>query len=363
MEQFAAGFGSYERLCSLAETANSTVFLIRQQKRLYVEKIIEKASMNYEGYKELIHLRHPNIADVYQVLENEREVYVFQQYISGRTLAEMLLQKGLFSMEEMLDYTIQICDAIAFLHKQNPPLIHRDIKPSNIMYTEHKEIKLVDLGTIRSFKDHAPKDTVCLGTPEYAAPEQFGYAQTDNRSDIYAIGILCYQFLTGKEIIKGRSLAEQIAENRETIPKIFSRVLLRCCAFDPKNRFASMPQLLMELRRIQLIYKRKGGTLWGRILYATPGFRTDTLWKQIIAVFGYLLMALWFLLMITTPGHNSIAIFNRYFVPLIFWALATNFLDVWQYIPFFQKNIGTRILLIILFFVCDILISAWSLLL
>ena len=70
------------------------------------------------------------------------------------------------------------------------------------MYTEHKEIKLVDLGTIRSFKDHAPKDTVCLGTPEYAAPEQFGYAQTDNRSDIYAIGILCYQFLTGKEIIK-----------------------------------------------------------------------------------------------------------------------------------------------------------------
>ena len=74
-------------------------------------------------------------------------------------------------------------------------------------------------------------------------------------------------------------------------------------------------------------------------------------------------MALWFLLMITTPGHNPIAIFNRYFVPLIFWALATNFLDVWQYIPFFQKNIGTRILLIILFFVCDILISAWSLLL
>ena len=361
MEQFAAGFGSYERLCALAETANSTVFLIRKQKRLYVEKIIEKASMNYEGYKELIHLRHPNIADVYQVLENEREVYVFQQYISGKTLAEMLLQKGLFSMEETLDYIIQICDAIAFLHKQNPPLIHRDIKPSNIMCTEHKEIKLVDLGTIRSFKEQAPKDTVCLGTPEYAAPEQFGYAQTDNRSDIYAIGILCYQFLTGKEITKGRSLAEQIAENRETIPKILCRILLRCCAFDPKNRFASMPELLMELQKIQRIYKRKGGTLWGRILYVTPGFRTGVLWKQIVAVFGYLLMVLWFLLMITTPGHEPLVIFNRYFVPLIFWALATNFLDVWQYIPFFQKNIGTQILLIILFFAFDFLISVWFL--
>lgn len=175
-------------------------------------------------------------------VEGDRE-YLLRRYIEGQNLEEYLERNPVLETGEILMIAMQVCDILIRLHNLKPPMIHRDIKPQNLILDRYGTVHLIDFETSRNFDRKKRRDTRFYGTEETAAPEQYGYAQTDARTDIYAFGkVLCY-LLTGDY---------QVEVCRQRGGRL-SAVVGRCCAFDPKKRYQTMEEvkrmLLMEQRR------------------------------------------------------------------------------------------------------------------
>lgn len=150
---------------------------------------------NPEVYKALLNHRIDSIPKIFHVSENDNKVIVFEEYINGITLSE-LLQEELYNEKSVRKIICELCDVLAILHGHR--IIHRDIKPENIMIDKKQNFKLIDFDSARIYKPYYPKDTEYLGTVGYAAPEQYGDTQTDSRADIYSVGVLMNVLLTGK---------------------------------------------------------------------------------------------------------------------------------------------------------------------
>lgn len=150
---------------------------------------------NPEVYKALLNHRIDSIPKIFHVSENDNKVIVFEEYINGITLSE-LLQEELYNEKSVRKIICELCDVLAILHGHR--IIHRDIKPENIMIDKKQNFKLIDFDSARIYKPYYPKDTEYLGTVGYAAPEQYGDTQTDSRADIYSVGVLINVLLTGK---------------------------------------------------------------------------------------------------------------------------------------------------------------------
>jgi serine/threonine protein kinase len=142
-------------------------------------------------------LGHPCLpAFTHFFAENER-YFLVMEYIEGATLEDLLERnRRPFSERRVLNWAEQLCDVLEYLHSQNPPIIFRDMKPGNVMLTRQGHIKLIDFGIARFFRPTHETDTQLLGTPGYAPPEQYGKTQTDERSDIYALGMTLHHLLT-----------------------------------------------------------------------------------------------------------------------------------------------------------------------
>lgn len=164
---------------------------------------------------------------------------VVMEYLTGETLARLVEREGP-SEALAVDVGKQLCRALTELHeKLTPPIIHRDVKPSNIMLCRGK-LYLIDLGIARSVRAHAHQDTVRFGTPGYAPPEQFGYGQTDVRSDVYAAGMVLAYCFTGED--PSPTLREGgFCDDR--IPMAFRATLAKATAFDPNARFTTAQAL------------------------------------------------------------------------------------------------------------------------
>ncbi len=147
----------------------------------------------------LANLRHRNLPQVIDVFEEWGKHYLVMEYIEGQTL-ERLLQgtSHPFPEPRVLAWAEQLCDVLAYLHAQSPPVIYRDLKPANVMEENQTgTVKLIDFGIARFHKTGKTRDTVAIGTPGYAPPEQYGKGQSDARSDVYALGVVLHQLLTG----------------------------------------------------------------------------------------------------------------------------------------------------------------------
>lgn len=173
----------------------------------------------------------PYIPEIYRLVEFEGKLFVVEEYISGLTLEELLNYNEIFSENDAADIMRQICESLMIFQAYN--IIHRDIKPSNIMLTKDGVIRLIDFGISRIAKDDSDTDTKYLGTRGYAPPEQFGFGQTDARSDIYSLGVLT-QRLLGKDY-KGW----------------LKKIIDRCTQFDPEKRYDSAEELLKEFDRLR----------------------------------------------------------------------------------------------------------------
>lgn len=176
-------------------------------------------------------LHLPRIVDCYAAGEQRA---VVMEYVQGETLADAVYRCDP-SMALACDVFPKLCDAVSELHEGfDPPLIHRDLKPSNIMLTS-SNLTIIDFGISRTFSDDADEDTRHFGTRAYAPPEQFGYGQTDKRSDVYALGMLLYFCLTEKTPdVKAR----RDGYASEFVPEPVRRVIARAAAFDPADRYA-----------------------------------------------------------------------------------------------------------------------------
>jgi serine/threonine protein kinase/Tol biopolymer transport system component len=145
-------------------------------------------------------LAHPSLPRIYERFEEEGRWYLVMDFIEGETLDVYLdRQGGSVPVKEALQLALQLCDVLGYLHSRQPPIIFRDLKPSNIMRSPEGQVTLVDFGIARFFKPGQSKDTIAFGSPGYAAPEQYGKAQTTPRSDIFSLGAVLHQMLTGSD--------------------------------------------------------------------------------------------------------------------------------------------------------------------
>lgn len=210
--------------------------------RKYIYKDISKEDIDLSQYLRLANEFLPKTYDVYSL--DDADVLI-QEYVSGIKLSDLIQTTGGLSLDQTTKYIFQLANAVDYLHSHLPlPIIHRDIKPDNIIITNNGILKLVDFGAARKFDSSKNKDTIHIGTPGYAPPEQFGFGQTDTRSDIYSIGMTILHMLTGVAPIRGNLQYESLhCLGNEGIKKI----IIRATQFDPNKRYNSIKELLYDI--------------------------------------------------------------------------------------------------------------------
>ncbi|MCM1467432.1 MAG: serine/threonine protein kinase [Alistipes sp.] len=221
-----------------------------ESNRQYAAKVIEN-TVGDQGEEEarlLSKLNHPMLPEIREYFHYDYFTVIIMEYIYGSNMEEYIKKNGPASRKKAVLYLRQLADVLTYLHGQKPPVIYRDLKPSNIMVENKDSLKLIDFGTARSFKGEAGSDTVALGTPGYAAPEQLsGVAQSDARTDIYSLGATMYYILTGIDIGRPPFEAKPIHLIRSDIDDNLSDIIVRCLQKNPDSRFQSVADLIREL--------------------------------------------------------------------------------------------------------------------
>lgn len=197
-------------------------------------------------------LDHPAIVRIVDIIENGDVIYIIEDYIEGETLSSVLETQGAQPQELVIEWAMQICEALEYLHTRKPPIIYRDMKPANVMIKPDGNIKVIDFGIAREYKDQSLADTVSLGTKGYAAPEQFGgKGQTDARTDVYCLGVTLYHLITGQnpceppyEIYPIRHWNPQLSAGLEAI-------IQKCTQLNPDDRYQSCAELLYALHHYE----------------------------------------------------------------------------------------------------------------
>ncbi|MBV9257048.1 MAG: serine/threonine protein kinase [Ktedonobacteraceae bacterium] len=209
-------------------------------------------------------LRHPNLPRVYEHFTSPEHWYLVMDFIDGQTLEKYLdARGGRLPLDEIFMLGIQICTVLDYLHTRQPAIIFRDLKPTNIMITGSKQVYLIDFGAARYFKSGRTKDTIAFGSPGYAAPEQYGKAQTTARSDIYSLGATLHEALTGKDPAEDPFHFSPIRGTGQTIPPDLETLILRMVDMDMSKRPMSAAAVKAELWRISTQHTHR--------LYALPG--------------------------------------------------------------------------------------------
>lgn len=205
--------------------------------------------------KRLDHAALPRIVDI---IDNGVTIYVVMDYIEGESLDKILNEYGAQPEELVIGWAMQLCDALAYLHAQKPPIIYRDMKPANIMLKPEGNIKIIDFGIAREYKEQSLADTTVLGTKGYAPPEQYS-GQTDARSDIFALGMTMHHLLTGIDPRSGEAYAPVRMWNPELSEGI-ELIIDKCVEPAPENRYQNCSDLLYDLEHPDLItrgYKKR----------------------------------------------------------------------------------------------------------
>lgn len=214
-----------------------------------------------EIMKKMADRKLSGIPKAYRIFEENGKVYLVREYIEGMSLAQMVLQKGGISEAEICRISRKICQIAEQFQNPDEPMIHRDIKPENIVVTPGGEVVFIDFGTMRSYKKDGSRDTFVVGTRGTAAPEQYGYTQTDQRTDVYAIGqTMLYMVSESYEV---NQLSECAVSRR------MKKIIEKACSFEPDKRYGDAAQLRRAVEKCQAnnrkkVYK-KAGAVFGLI--------------------------------------------------------------------------------------------------
>lgn len=211
-----------------------------------------------EIMKKMADRKLSGIPKTYRIFEENGEVYLVREYIEGMSLAQMVLQKGGISEAEICRISRKICQTAEQFQNPNEPMIHRDIKPENIVVTPGGEVVFIDFGTMRSYKKDGSRDTFVVGTRGTAAPEQYGYTQTDQRTDVYAIGQTMLYMVS--ESYEMNQLSECAVSRR------MKKIIEKACSFEPDKRYGDAAQLRRAVEKCQAnnrkkVYKKAGAVL------------------------------------------------------------------------------------------------------
>lgn len=257
--------GKYEILKEIGRGGMSTVYLAmdnRLNKQWAVKEIRKKGSGKND---ELVvnsllaeanlmkRLDHPALPRIVDIIDNGITICVIMDYIEGESLDKILSEYGAQPEDRVVEWAKQLCDALSYLHLQKPPIIYRDMKPANVMLKPEGNIKIIDFGIAREYKEQNRADTMVLGTKGYAPPEQYS-GQTDPRSDIFALGMTMHHLLTGIDPRNGDPYASVRQWNPELSEGI-EAIVDKCVQPAAENRYQSCADLLYDLDHPELITK------------------------------------------------------------------------------------------------------------
>ncbi len=264
LKQDALIQGRYEIIRLLGSGGFASVYLARDRRlgRLVALKEVEAARLGAaerEAAAELFEREaqmlaqfdHVGLTRVWDYFQDEGRVFLVMEYVPGRTLRD-LVKGGPLPEVFVLECGLQLCAVLIYLHTRRPPLIFRDLKPANVMLVEEPgadgadddrppSLKLIDFGIARFFKPERTSDTMIIGTPGYAPPEQYGHGQTDERSDIYSLGATLHHLLSG------RAPAGMPLPPLTGVAPALARIVARATALDPDARYPSAEALRRDL--------------------------------------------------------------------------------------------------------------------
>jgi len=186
----------------------------------------------------LCRLNHTNLPKVTDYFIEADNHYLVMEFIEGETLFDVAERtKGFIKEDVLRDWGVQLCEALEYLHSQTPPIIYRDIKPKNIILTPDGRIKLIDFGIARLFDMHKVSDTIIIGTPGFASPEQYGKGQTDQRSDIYSLGATLYNLATEVDPSLNPFCFSVPSTINPELSNSFDNTVLKALNLRPRDRF------------------------------------------------------------------------------------------------------------------------------
>ena len=221
-------------------------------------------------------LNHPNIVEMYDVGEDNDLYFIVMEYVEGKTLKNLVKKRGALTLPEVVDIMLQLTSAIA--HAHDSYIIHRDIKPQNVLILDNGMVKITDFGIATALNNHELTETnSIMGSVHYLPPEQANGNGATVKSDIYSLGILMFELLTGKVPFKGDNAVEiaikqmknpipSVCKYDEEIPQSIENVILRACAKNPKNRYDSAREMHDDLKTV-LSKDREDEDNW---VYAYP---------------------------------------------------------------------------------------------
>ena len=249
-------------------------------RQLMVRRISPAA--DYPVLQTLCRIKHRNLMEIYDVKTQDGVCISLCEYINGMTLDMRVEYYQPFDIRSAKDILCQICDGLSQLHING--IVHRDIKPGNVMITDDGTVKIIDYSISRLIKPEQRKDTTVLGTAGYASPEQFGFTQTNGKTDIYACGVLLNYLLTGK------------LPNEQLHQGPLTTVIQQCIEIDENKRFSSADELKKVLQGKKINRRRPFRPL--------PGFRSKHVFPKIITVFFYIVWI--FMLFVYLNGFSMI---------------------------------------------------------
>ena len=244
----------YRELTVLDEKKNIVLVQDIRNSELCVKKTIDIYSRDV--YEQLASVRIEGVPAVKECVADEGKLIVVEEYVQGRSLKQVLDEQGLLNEEQAYEIAVQLVDILVRLHQLEPAIVHRDIKPSNIIIEKNGHVNLIDINAARHVNADKNEDTRMLGTVYFAAPEQFGFGQSDERTDIYGLGATINYIMTGDKPGAG------IAECR------FSDILKKCLMVDAKDRYQSAEELrgVLDMLNYSIVQdnRKKAETAFGK---------------------------------------------------------------------------------------------------
>lgn len=282
----------YNTIATLNESHHLSIVQNKLNNKIYVKKILDV--YNIDVYKKMFENQIPGLPRIIELYEDNSRLVLIEEYISGRTLQEMI-ETGDISAENVISYSVLLCDTVEKLHNQNPPIIHRDIKPSNIIITSSNYPVLLDFNAAKLYSEASESDTVLLGTPGYAAPEQYGFGCSSVQTDIYTIGIVMQEMIASCGRI-------HLSPLEQTLFDSLAPIIKKCTSMEPAFRYKSSVELreaiikvssnFLDLdrfyninRTVSFLSFHSQGDSYSLL---PPGFRSRKPWKMILSSICYI---------------------------------------------------------------------------
>lgn len=245
----------YTNITHLATGGEGDVYTCEKQGTKYIVKIVAALDDEQTDILQRVNtLRNEYFLLIIEIIQNGDKTIIIREYIEGATLAEEIKKNGAFAYHRAKEIIFDICSALHALHAMKPhPIIYRDLKPDNVIIMPNGKVKLIDFGIVRYYKQESTQDTVLAGTKGYTAPEVMAGMQSDERSDLYSIGLVFYELFSGKSLQDPPYQIRPIAENNEFVPDYVDEIIARATNINQTNRYTNIDEFVYELEHIKEI--------------------------------------------------------------------------------------------------------------